>query len=244
MSEFEILPPADAILRQIAPALLQVLDPGDILIGGGTALTARWQHRQSADIDLTVPATAIGREGDRIQALLKAASVTNIRHGRGWLNGMCADGEFSMSTTTPLLPALTELADRESCFGLGLEPTAEILARKLKLRMYGNGEFVSRDFYDICTAGERDRDGLELALSDISVEMRAEIAREIASLGPQAARLGRPLTGVHRPSWLGNLGERAAELIVPPHPVPRHRRDGRSMPGDDGRRTPDTEDPS
>lgn len=101
MSDFEILPPADAILRQIAPALLQVLDPGDILIGGGTALIARWQHRQSTDIDLTVPATAIGREGDRIQALLKAASVTNIRHGRGWLNGMCADGEFSMSTTTP-----------------------------------------------------------------------------------------------------------------------------------------------
>lgn len=176
--------------------------------------------------------------------LLTSVSVTNIRHGRGWLNGMCADGEFSMSTTTPLLLALTELADRETCFGLGLEPTAEILARKLKLRMYGNGEFVSRDSYDICTAGERDRDELDLALSVMSVEERAEVADEIASLGPQAARLGRPLTGVHRPSWLSDLGEQSAQLIAPPRPGTGHRRDGRSMPGDDGRRTPSTEDPS
>lgn len=222
MSDFEILPPADAILRQIAPVLFQVLEPGDILIGGGTALIARWQHRQSTDIGLTVPPAAFDREGGRISVLLAEASVTNVRHGRGWLNGMCAGGEFSMSSTSPLLPALPKPADRETRFGLALEPTAEILARKLKLRMYGNGEFVSRDFYDICTAGEQDHAGLELALSAVSVEMRAEIAREIANLGPQAARRGRPLTGVHRPLWLSDLGKRAAELIAPTHPGPGH----------------------
>ena len=64
VSEFEIPPPADAILVQVAPALLQVLNREDIAIGGGTALAARWQHRQSTDIDLTVPSSAFERNPD------------------------------------------------------------------------------------------------------------------------------------------------------------------------------------
>ena len=99
---------------------------------------------------------------------------------------------------------------------IALETTAEILARKLRLRIYGSGTFVSRDFYGICTAGERDREALDLALSVMSVEERGEISSEIASMGAKAVHLGRPLTDVHRPSWPKDLAERTAKLIAPP----------------------------
>ncbi|MXW87194.1 MAG: nucleotidyl transferase AbiEii/AbiGii toxin family protein [Boseongicola sp. SB0667_bin_21] len=214
MSEFEILPPADAILVQVAPALLQVLNHEDIAIGGGTVLAARWQHRQSTDICLTVPPPAFERESGRMAELLKAAAVTDVLHGRGWLTGICANGEFSISTTPPLLRSPAKPADHEGRFGILLEPTAEILGRKLRLRMYNNGEFVSRDFYDICTAHERDPSALDQALSSLTEDMGHEIAREIASLGQHASRMGRPLTGVLRPEWLDGLADRTGRLVM------------------------------
>lgn len=214
MSEFEILPPADAILVQVAPPLLQVLDREDIAIGGGTALAARWRHRRSTDIDLTVSPPAFERASGRMVDLLRAAAVTDVLHGRGWLSGICVDGEFSISTTPPLLRSPAEPAHQEGRFGILLEPTAEILGRKLRLRMYNNGDFVSRDFYDICTAHERDPSALDQALSTLTEDMRCEIAREIASLGQHASRMGRPLTDVHRPEWLDDLADRTGRLVM------------------------------
>ena len=198
VSEFEILPPADAILVQVAPALLQVLNHEDIAIGGGTVLAARWQHRQSTDICLTVPPPAFERESGRMAELLKAAAVTDVLHGRGWLTGICANGEFSISTTPPLLRSPAKPADHEGRFGILLEPTAEILGRKLRLRMYNNGEFVSRDFYDICTAHERDPSALDQALSSLTEDMGHEIAR--GNRLPGTARVPHGPAADRRPS--------------------------------------------
>lgn len=214
VSEFEIPAPADAILLQIAPPLLQVLDREDIAIGGGTALAARWRHRRSTDVDLTVPRSVFEREAERIAVLLGEAAVMDVQHGRGWMTGACADGEFSISTTAPLLPSPAEPADHEGRFRLALQRTAEILGRKLRLRMYNNGDFVSRDFYDICTAHERDPSALDRALSTLTEDMRREIAQEIGSLGQHASRMGRPLTGVHRPEWLDDLADRTGRLVM------------------------------
>ncbi len=214
MSDFAIPSPADAILGQVAPALLQVLGHGEILVGGGTALAARWRHRRSTDIDMTVSSKVFDRAFGRVPALLAAASVTNIRHGRGWLTGTCTEGEFSISNTAPLLTSPQGPADRERRFGIALEQTAETLARKLRLRMFGNGEFVARDLYDICTAHEQDPSALDTALSVLTQNMADEIAHEIASLGRHAIHMGRPLADVHRPDWLDGLAEKTQGLIV------------------------------
>ena len=164
------------------------------------------------DIDLCVTPDLLRRAGEDVRTLAVEAGAGSIRSGRGWLNGVFPEGEFSISTTEPLLDAGTGV-EREARFGLPLESVAEILARKLVLRMYGNGEFVSRDFYDLCTASERDGASLERALSTLSSDKRDEIAREISGYGPSADKRGRPLTEVHRPEWLPDIARLTARIV-------------------------------
>ena len=212
MTGLAIQSPADAILERLGPPLLQTWDRDDVRIGGGTALAARWHHRRSTDIDLWVAPDLFRRAGEDFKNLAIEAGAANVRSGRGWLNGLFPEGEFSISTTEPVLePGTGE--ERESRFGLPLESVPEILARKLALRMYGNGEFVSRDFYDICTASERDGAALERALTALSSDERSEVAREISGYGPSANSRGRPLTEVHRPEWLPDLAGRTARIV-------------------------------
>ena len=214
MTGFEIPPPADAILERLGPPLLKIWDREDVRIGGGSALAARWRHRRSTDIDLCVAPDLFRRAGEDVRTLAVEAGARNVRSGQGWLNGLFPEGEFSISTTEPLLDTGIG-TEREARFGLPLEPVAEILARKLVLRMYGNGEFVSRDFYDLCTAAERDGASLERALSALPFDKRDEISREISSYGSSADKLGRPLTEVHRPEWLPRIASLTAGAVAP-----------------------------
>ena len=212
MTGLAIPPPADAILERLGPPLLQTWDRDDVRTGGGAALAARWRHRRSTDIYLWVAPDLFRRAGEDFRTLAIEAGAGNVRSARGWLNGIFPEGEFSISTTEPLLETGTG-AEREARFGLPFESVAEILARKLALRMYGNGEFVSRDFYDICTASERDGASLERALTALSSDERREIAREISGFGPSANGRGRPLTEVHRPEWLPDMAGRTARIV-------------------------------
>ena len=243
MTVHSIPQPAQAILDRVGPVFLTLLHPEDISIGGGSALAARWGHRRSTDIDITIPGPVFGEAKDRLLTVLATASIGQIRHGRGWLNGLCPEGEFSIATTEPLLPQVGP-QDHESRFNMILEPVAEILGRKLLLRMYTNGEFVARDLYDICTAGERHPAALNRAVSLLTADMREELFDELSGLGPDAARMGRDLTEVHRPGWLADLGQRAAALVGPDTaPELRHgvedtrRRTAEPVPG--AEETPD-----
>ena len=98
--------------------------------------------------------------------------------------------------------------------GLALEDSAEVLAGKLRLRMYGFGEFVSGDLYDIRTAAEKVPSQLRRALSALSQQQRDELAEEIKGFGVRAHSLGRPLLKVHRPEWLGDHAARCAVLVL------------------------------
>ena len=194
-------------------------------IGGGTALAARWRHRRSTDIDITVDAGLFSRTKDRLHAALEEAAAQHLASDHGWLTGAFPEGEFSVATTPPLLiPA--PAGSRESDWGIRMESTSEILTRKLRLRMYSNGEFVSRDFYDICTAAEQDPGSLTRALDYLTAVQRKEIASEVAGLGSRANCLGRALTDVHRPAWLTELARHTAQLIRSgPDPTPENKDD-------------------
>ena len=51
-AEVEISGNPGIVLRRLAPALLSWLGGEGRVLGGGTVLAARWQHRVSTDIDL------------------------------------------------------------------------------------------------------------------------------------------------------------------------------------------------
>ena len=215
---YELPAPARQILDRAAPALLAALTREEILIGGGTALAARWGHRTSTDIDITVPPAAFSRSAGQLIERLGQTGLMQIESGQGWMKGVYEEGEFSIATTAPLLPAPAGPVQRESSWNIALESIEEILARKLLLRMYRNGEFVVRDFYDVVTAADQAPPALEAALVVLKDDQRREIADEITRLGARLGRgiinLGRPLLDVCRPDWLPTLANRAAVLIA------------------------------
>ncbi len=98
--------------------------------------------------------------------------------------------------------------------GIRLEPTAEVLAKKLFFRMGEKEKFISRDLYDIRTAAEEDPDALQRALSTLDPAIRYSLVETVSRLGAEATKLGRSLTDVHRPEWLNDLANRASQLIA------------------------------
>ena len=215
---YELPAPARQILDRAAPALLAALTREEILIGGGTALIARWAHRISADIDITVLPSAFSRAGGQLIEMLGQPGLMQLESGHGWMKGVCEEGEFSIATTVPLLPAGHGSAAREEIWNIAFESMEEILARKLLLRMYRNGDFVVRDFYDVVTAAELAPQALEAARAVLTDDQRREIADEITRLGARMGRgitnPGRKLNDPHRPDWLPTLASRAAVLIA------------------------------
>ncbi|MCY4196765.1 MAG: nucleotidyl transferase AbiEii/AbiGii toxin family protein [Rhodobacteraceae bacterium] len=242
MTDYTISPPASEILARAAPPLFSLLDrtgDGDALIlGGGTALAARWgNHRRSTDVDLCLPRDVFDRHADKIPELLTANFIDAVRFipaVNPGINGRFREGEFSIATAPPLLPDIIPSendADRDALWGIRLEPTAEVLAKKLFFRMGARRKFVSRDLYDILTAAEEDPDALQRALSTLDPAIRHSLVETVSRLGAEAAKLGRALTDVHRPEWLNDLGNRASQLIaegagptpVMPEPQPRFK---------------------
>ena len=224
MTELKIPEPAGNILARVMPIMLNVLQPSEITLGGGTALAARWHHRVSTDIDIFVPLEAFRRAAGKWEAPLTESGAVQLAGGQGWLTGIFPEGDFNVVITDPFLANRgRSVVDRASGWGVALEGPAEVLAKKLRLRMYGHGEFVSRDFYDICTAAEKAPLQLRRALSALSPRQRDELEEEIRGFGGRAHRLGRPLLKVHRPEWLNGLAGRTANLVLngpKPEPAP------------------------
>lgn len=162
---YDIPHPAAQILARVAPVLLATMDVEILRIGGGTALAARWRHRTSTDIDITVPAASFTEQSERLTELLhNDIDIRRLEVMHGWMKGHCDEGEFSIVATNPLLPECNRTPDREKMWNIPLESSGEILARKLMLRIYANGEFVSRDLYDLVTAAEMEPQALADAL--------------------------------------------------------------------------------
>ena len=224
MAELKIPEPAASILARVMPIMLDVFQPSEITLGGGTALAARWHHRVSTDIDIFVPLEAFRRASGKWESPLTDSGAVKVAGRQGWLTGVFPEGDFSVATTEPLLPNRgNSVVDRASGWGVALEEAAEVLAKKLHFRMYGHGEFVSRDFYDICTAAEEAPSQLRQATASLSPDQRGELAKEIRGFGLRAHMLGRPMLKVHRPEWLNGLAVRTADLVLngpAPEPAP------------------------
>ena len=74
--------------------------------------------------------------------------------------------------------------ERDAETGVLIETTEEILARKLHGRIMGLGDFVARDFYDLCVASREDPEAYTAARAMLSDDDVADILAELDGVRP------------------------------------------------------------
>ena len=160
-----------------------------ILLGGGTALAARWAHRHSTDVDLFVEAADYKRlfhnEAHFTRDL--AFHAPEARHADvepGFLKITFGDaGHVSVSSSPWLTPA-PRSADIVRGSRISIETTAEILAKKLRYRMIHNERIVPRDLYDLAVARRLDPRALDDAFSQLKTQHLQHIETRLHYLTP------------------------------------------------------------
>ncbi len=183
----------------VEPVLSRYFTPEGYRIGGGTVLAGLWRHRHSTDVDLFAdPAhfeTVVSADGPRMEAEL-VASVPGIAPERSWVEPenihLSVDGgEVTMLPVARIHPE-DPGAPRVGKSDVRAESPAEILSKKIRLRMLGEGAYLIRDLYDLAVAGLRDPEALEKALSRESPRRLRQVARELGTLPHLGGMLLRP----------------------------------------------------
>ncbi len=199
-----------------APRLLEAFNGKcDLVLGGGTVLASRWDHRVSTDLaffaygdDVLMPQyiEEVGQELASSHHLFQDLTV----HTR-YLSFVCMDTNVSIFTTNSLTHAHS--VEQESKTGLLLEATEEILAKKLSGRIMGLGDFLVRDVYDLCVASYLDADAYENALRVITKVQMADIASELKNLAARPPHPQAPLLSPKYPVLAENVWLHAQSLF-------------------------------
>lgn len=153
----------------------QWLDRNSLVLGGGTVLAARWNHRYSTDIDLFMN-QALYRDvinsgnwrniGRQLNKLETQSVVKDVRVYPAGFSLVTRTGPVSLfGTSTLTQKAIT--SELECTTGIATESSAEILIKKIRARMINNTEYVARDLYDVVVAYMTDRRALNDALGNL-----------------------------------------------------------------------------
>ena len=145
----------------------------DALLGGGTVLAARWQHRVSTDLDFFMSYAEfcdllVAREREVIAALRQIAFGAVLRPYH--VQCVIRAGDVEVGIHTSMYGATTADELSEDVAGhrrVRTQTTAAILARKLVGRMMTQGVATVRDVYDICVAEKEDPEAMLAALKAV-----------------------------------------------------------------------------
>ena len=220
-AELEIPGNPGVVLARVAPTLLAWLGPEGCVLGGGTVLAARWQHRVSTDIDLFTDherftervASRRQEVADALEALVADAGEGAVEVERGWLRVHFREGPVALMTI-PRPTVRDTYVEYVQGTDIPMESTAEILARKLQSRILDLGVFTDRDLYDLLVAQEHDADALRRVLASITDAERVAIASELRAL-PARWSSGEPVREPAYPDLLDDLASRARRLFEP-----------------------------
>lgn len=220
----------------IAPALdalAKWFDLDAAVIGGGTALEARWHHRRSTDIDLFVPVpylAGVMRLPERaVESAFRAwsGSGTESAFGPSHLHFMMSGVPVSLSGTSGFWQE-----DHDPCAefstGIPLAPSADILLRKMQGRTLAQGRAVPRDAYDFVVGQALDPVAFRDAVAQLDEDQTEAIARILerdASVAPDERGIDDPaypdiltagLWGLaalafRRPEQRPSIGQRAGD---------------------------------
>ena len=220
MIERALPEPAATLLREVLPVLREFLDLDEFVIGGGTALAARWQHRTSMDVDLfaepgdatLAPSRSYKEMQQRIRERCDglAGFRANRDHGEIVLARPAAGiVEWSATLRQTPRPAREEI---EPASGMQLDAPEEILAQKLYSRMLLRGGRHVRDLYDLAWAVEREPpEILGPALAAVQPEHRPTLLSVVGEMrdGSIPIDFSRPIEAPADPA----LQDRAAGVL-------------------------------
>jgi len=157
-----------------------------LILGGGTTLIARWDHRWTHDLDFFIEASSFHRLHDNRDAFerdlwaLGGIRSVGVRAGTALI--VFEDGgEISIGTA----PAFTDnprSTDTVRGTSVALETSAEILAKKIGGRILRNNTFVPRDLYDLVMARHFEPAALDRALRCFPPDHLQQIADELRHL--------------------------------------------------------------
>ncbi len=144
----------------------------DLVLGGGTALAARWAHRVSTDVDFFLPPSTLQLlSQDEIQKVTDTLlEIEGVRKDRTWCSPVAINCEISgvpvsVREMMSYRPPTHTLASKN---GPPLQDTADILLGKLRHRMATTGRFAIRDLFDINVAYQIEPDTIQHAVAQLT----------------------------------------------------------------------------
>ena len=172
--------PAATLWRKHHAAVRRVAAEPDaesrLLIGGGTVLAARWEHRRSTDIDLFLPDRENVNDLRRGGALDLAAATGGVEvfSSDRQVTVQLPEGELDVSASTPRLPGL-ETDEAIDGTRVTVLDSAQILLGKF----YRTHRETTRDAFDLAVAARAQPRALAIAVNALSPEEARVIGRTL-----------------------------------------------------------------
>ena len=181
------------------------------MLGGGSVLAARWNHRESTDIDILLPDrdnVADAAKG----APLDLAAATGGRHQgstRERLVVVLENGKLDVAAIPPQLPGLERRTDVE-----GRPETVLDNAQILRGKFYRTDRGVTRDAFDVAVAAEEDPRALEVAVNSLDETKTRTICHNLLTMNDDMVEDAKTtLRGVpsRHEKYLNGMGDAAAD---------------------------------
>ena len=217
MEKLTLPAPANALFQSVYGVLgelIQPVSPGGTLgrLGGGTTLAARWGHRRSTDVDVTVPVgTGLGRYDPRRDARLvermAALGATHVEHRPRSFTFVFPSSKLDVVEMDPQLAVGHALAEVD---GLRMEvySNAQILCGKLEGR--GNA-LPERDIFDLAVAAELDATALRAAVNHLDDDYRREVVHRLRAQADQYHSLAATVLDPTDSRWQPLLSDAPAQ---------------------------------
>lgn len=177
------------LFEAVEPVLGEFFGADGYRMGGGTVLAALWRHRHSTDVDLFAEpshyrAVLAGARLELERALV--SRVPGVVPERSWVEPEavfldCGGGEVTVSPL-PRLPGAPFPPRTVGSSRVPAEGIEEILGKKIRFRMLGEGSYLLRDLYDVAWAGREAPAVLERVLAAEGPRRLRQVAAELSTL--------------------------------------------------------------
>lgn len=198
MRRIELAEGPRQLFEAAEPVLSEFFGADGYRMGGGTILAALWGHRHSTDVDLFAEPSQYRAVLARARLELERALVSRVpgvAAERSWVEPEavfldCQGGEVTV-TPAPRFAEGTP-AGIVGSSRVPAEGIEEILGKKIRFRMLGEGSYLLRDLYDVAWARREAPAALSRVLAAEGPRRLRQVAAELSTLETFEGTLIRP----------------------------------------------------